>query len=124
VCIAHPTAYLISERVLFSVMTMTSKRALILHRRDNVATVTEDVAAGDRIAAALEKDVRLVEATERIPFGFKVALTDMARGETVYKYGEPIGTASQSISKGQLVHVHNVEGSRGRGDLARGGSSP
>jgi len=103
---------------------MTSKRALILHRRDNVATVTEDVAVGDPIAAALEKDVRLVEAKERIPFGFKVALTDIARGETVYKYGEPIGTASQSISKGQLVHIHNVEGSRGRGDLAHGGPSP
>ncbi len=105
-------------------MTMTAKRALILHRRDNVATVTEDVAAGDRIAAALERDVHLVEAQERIPFGFKVALTDIPRGATVYKYGEPIGTASQPIATGQLVHIHNVAGSRGRGDLVREGVSP
>lgn len=102
---------------------MTAKRGLILHPRDNVATVTEDVAAGDRIAAALERDVRLVEARERIPFGFKVALTDIPRGATVYKYGESIGTASQLIAAGQLVHIHNVEGSRGRGDLTSGGAS-
>jgi altronate dehydratase small subunit len=96
---------------------------LILHSQDNVATVTEDVDVGDHIAATLERDARLVEAREKIPFGFKVALTDIPMDATIYKYGEPIGTASKPISKGQLVHIHNLEGSRGRGDLDSGGTS-
>ena len=104
-------------------MNIMSKRALIIHFQDNVATVTEDVDVGDHIAAALERDVRLVEAKEKIPFGFKVALTDIPTGDTVYKYGEPIGKASKPISRGQIVHIHNLEGLRGRGDLASGGTS-
>lgn len=102
-------------------MNMKPKRALILHFHDNVATVTEDVDVGDHIAAMLERDVHPIEAKEKISFGFKVALTNIPKGSTVYKYGEPIGTASKLIFKGQLVHIHNLEGSRGRGDLDDGG---
>jgi altronate dehydratase small subunit len=39
----------------------------------------------------------------------------------VLKYGESIGVASSDIQMGQLVHVHNLEGARGRGDLAEEG---
>lgn len=105
-------------------MKMKSKRALILHSMDNVATVTEDVEVGDVIEAALERDVQRVTAEEKIPFGFKVALTDLAKDAPVYKYGEPIGKVSQPILKGHLVHIHNVEGLRGRGDLAGGRMEP
>ena len=33
------------------------------------------------------------------------------------KYAHVIGKASKDISVGELVHVHNIEGNRGRGDL-------
>ena len=102
---------------------MKSKRALIIHFQDNVATVTEDVDVGDHIVATLERDVQPVEAKEKIPFGFKVALTNIPKGDTVYKYGEPVGKASKPISRGQLVHIHNLEGLRGRGDLDSGVTS-
>ncbi len=97
---------------------MGSKRALIMKPVDNVATALEDAEIGDHLAAKLEQEVKTLEVKERIPFGFKVALTDIAKGEPVLKYGEEIGKASARIKKGHLVHVHNVEGSRGRGDLA------
>ncbi|MCW4037396.1 MAG: UxaA family hydrolase [Candidatus Bathyarchaeota archaeon] len=87
---------------------MKSKRALIIHFQDNVATVTEDVDVGDHISATLERDVQPVEAKEKIPFGFKVALTDIPKGDMVYKYGELVGKASKPISMGQLVHIHNA----------------
>jgi altronate dehydratase small subunit len=51
-------------------------------------------------------------------FGFKLALTDISKGSKVIKYGETIGLASQDIKQGQLVHIHNIEGARARGDLA------
>ena len=38
--------------------------------------------------------------------GQKVALKNIALGETVIKYGFPIGQASKDITKGELVHSH------------------
>ena len=96
---------------------MAPKRALIISPGDSVANVLEDVAAGEEVAARLGSETVLVRAVEPIPFGFKVALHDVAQGEPVYKYGEIIGKASLPIARGALVHVHNLEGARGRGDL-------
>ncbi len=96
---------------------MGPKRGLILSPRDNVANALEEVPAGQEIEAFLGKERISFHAIERIPFGFKVALTDIARGQPVVKYGEMIGKASQAIPKGALVHIHNLEGARGRGDL-------
>ena len=96
---------------------MASKRGLILNPKDNVANALEEVLPGQEIESSLGKEKISFHATERIPFGFKVARVDIARGEPVIKYGEMIGRASQAIPKGALVHIHNLEGARGRGDL-------
>lgn len=58
-----------------------------------------------------------VTVRDPIPFGHKVALTTMAPGDPVIKYGAQIGVASRAIEPGQHVHTHNVESVRGRGDL-------
>ena len=75
---------------------------------------------GTKAASKLEKEIKVIIAKEDISFGFKVALTTIAKDEHIYKYGESIGKASKLILKGQLVHIHNVEGFRGRGDLVKG----
>jgi len=59
----------------------------------------------------------VLRAREEIPFGFKIALTDIPRSEIIRKYGATIGRASTAIAKGALVHIHNLEGTRARGDL-------
>ena len=69
------------------------------------------------------KDSRVLTAAEAIPFGFKIALEDIARNAIIRKYGETIGTAGTLIPKGTLVHIHNLEGTRARGDLEKGGTS-
>jgi altronate dehydratase small subunit len=51
-----------------------------------------------------------------IPFGHKFALRAIATGARVVKYGEVIGVATRPIAAGDHVHVHNVDGLRGRGD--------
>ncbi len=101
---------------------MAFSGALVLTDKDNVATTLEDVEAGAEVAVRLGGKVTSIETLERIPFGFKVAVADIAKGSHVLKYGESIGIASSSIKRGELVHIHNLEGGRGRGDLARGGS--
>ena len=102
---------------------MTSKDALIMKLVDNVATVIQDIEVGDVVAARIGKKKVTVEAKEKVPFGFKIALTDIPKGELILKYGETIGRASTPIKKGQLVHIHNLEGTRGRGDI-EGGARP
>ncbi len=97
---------------------MPAKRAIIMHPMDNVATAVEEIQAGEEIAAILGKEVRSVTANETIPFGFKVALAEVPQGEIVRKYGEAIGRATDAIATGTVVHVHNLEGIRARGDLA------
>ena len=44
-----------------------------------------------------------------IPFGHKVAITDIAEGQNVIKYGYPIGHASVPVSKGSHIHSHNLK---------------
>ena len=43
-----------------------------------------------------------------IPAGHKFALRDIAEGENVIKYGNPIGHATRPIRKGELVDHHNL----------------
>ena len=98
---------------------MAKKRALILSPKDNVASVMEEVSPGDEVEVQGGKETRLLQAIEKIPFGFKVATADIRQGEAVFKYGEVIGRASKNIKEGALVHVHNIGGARGRGDLQK-----
>ena len=41
--------------------------------------------------------------------GHKYARNDIACGETIIKYGNPIGHATQDIKKGEHVHSHNMK---------------
>jgi altronate hydrolase len=55
----------------------------------------------DNVAVALTE-------TEGVPVGHKFALTPIAEGENVVKYGYPIGHATRDIAAGEHVHTHNV----------------
>ncbi len=93
--------------------------ALKIHPKDNVATVFAAPAKGSRIRVDdSDGTSREIPAEDDIPYGHKIALTRIARGDAVLKYGEVIGRASQDIGPGQHVHVHNVVSLRGRGDLS------
>ena len=96
---------------------MPAKRALIMQPNDNVATALEEIQAGDDVAATVGKESRTIHAAEAIPFGFKIALQDIPAGGTIRKYGETIGIAGVPIARGAMVHIHNLEGTRARGDL-------
>jgi len=98
---------------------MTQKRGLILHPGDNVGNALEEVLQGEVIGLSLGKEIVQVEALEAIPFGFKIAVKEITSGEPIIKYGETIGHASKPIKRGSLVHVHNLAGARGRGDLRK-----
>ena len=94
-------------------------KAIQLAPSDTVATVLDETPAGAEVEVVRQGvHVRTLTATEQVPFGFKIAVETMAAGAPVIKYGHRIGIASKDIAEGELVHVHNIEGARGRGDLA------
>jgi len=98
---------------------MTAKRAILMHPQDNVATSVEEVQSGDTVQVSRGGENRTVTAIEAVPFGFKIALDEISQGAFIVKYGETIGKAGRFIPRGALVHIHNLEGTRARGDLER-----
>jgi altronate dehydratase len=78
---------------------------IILDEQDNVATAILDLQAGQKIGTE-GKEITLTQA---IPYGHKFALQNIRKGDYVIKYGAQIGRATAAISKGEHVHVHNVE---------------
>lgn len=83
---------------------------------DSVAVALTDIPAGTRVHVASGESVFEIEVVEPIEFGHKFAVRPIAAGESIIKYGEVIGRATVDIRPGQHVHVHNLEGIRGRGD--------
>ena len=88
----------------------------VLHDpRDSVAVVVvENVRAGMQLTGLILDEDRTIElpCTQDIPIGHKVALRDMAVGDTVIKYGVDIGKVVQPIRKGEHAHVHNIKTKR------------
>lgn len=82
-----------------------------IHPNDKVAVALCPLAAGSIVKIG-DKEISL---REDIPQGHKFALTDLAEGEEVIKYGYPIGMTRESILTGSWVHVHNMK--TGLGDL-------
>jgi len=98
---------------------MPKEKVLVFSDKDNVGTATEELAPGEFFLAKWKSGQEL-KTRETIPFGFKVALEDIPKGGDVIKYGEIIGRSIRLIQIGEMVHVHNIGGTRGRGDLKPG----
>lgn len=86
------------------------KRLIRINPADNVAVaLVGDVKRGEWFDDGSAK----VLVSEDIPQGHKVALAPIAPGESVVKYGYPIGHATVAIKPGQWVHSHNLATSLG-----------
>jgi (2R)-sulfolactate sulfo-lyase subunit alpha len=88
----------------------------VLHdAKDTVAVVVvEGVTAGTMMTGWIMDEDRMisVKALQDIPIGHKVALRDMAVGDTVWKYGIDMGKVVAAVQAGQHAHVHNIKTKR------------
>ncbi len=88
---------------------------LVHEHADTVGVVVvEGIEVGQEITGWLmETDETLsIKAEDAIPLGHKIALGDIANGDTIIKYSHDIGKAVADIGKGRHVHVHNVKTKR------------
>jgi (2R)-sulfolactate sulfo-lyase subunit alpha len=88
----------------------------VLHDADDsvAVVVVEGVKAGTAMTGWVMDDDRTVNlpARQDIPIGHKVALKDMAVGDTVIKYGIDMGKVVAPIQSDQHTHVHNIKTKR------------
>lgn len=74
---------------------------LVLSETDTVAVALQALKAG--------KQLKSLQVQTDIPKGHKIARVDIAKGESIVKYAQTIGIASEAITQGSHVHTHNVE---------------
>lgn len=79
-------------------------RVLILAPGDNVAIAKSDIPAG----TALSIMGQAVKLQKKEEVGHKFAFKAVKKGETIVKYGAPIGIATADIAPGESMHIHNV----------------
>ena len=85
---------------------------LIHHKQDTVGVaVAEGIEAAHELSGWLmDGDATVtIRARDPIPLGHKIALAEIAAGDSIIKYGHAIGRATAPIGKGHHVHVHNVK---------------
>ena len=94
---------------------MGSPHLLVHEKKDTVGVVVvEGLKAGTDMLAVVTHDNSdfRIAAKQDIPIGHKVALKDMAVGDTVWKYGIDMGKVVAPIQTGQHAHVHNIKTKR------------
>lgn len=67
---------------------------------DNVAVALEPINAG-----YCENGIT---ALDDIPFGHKILLKDLKKGDSIIKYGNPIGHITCDAPAGSYIHLHNL----------------
>ena len=97
---------------------MSVNIALKVTDLDNVATIfANGISDGTEVEVRDKKgNAETVKVIGDVPYGHKIAVKDIKKGELIMKYGEEIGIATKDIVKGEYVHVHNLDSMRGRGD--------
>ena len=84
----------------------------IVHdKADTVGVVVvEDVQPGKEVSGwIMETDETIrFKSLDTVPLGHKIALREIAPGESVIRYGSFIGRASVPIHAGDSVHTHNL----------------
>jgi len=80
-------------------ITKSGHRTIKVDKRDNVAIVI--MAGGLKSGELLDNGIKLIDD---VPQGHKVALTDLAEGDPIIRYGKVIGHAADEIAKGSWIN--------------------
>lgn len=78
---------------------------IIINAADNTGVAIKDIPEGGK---AVLPDGDSLTALNSIPFGHKIALRDIKKGEDVIKYGHGIGKTRNDLKKGEWIHIHNM----------------
>lgn len=86
--------------------------AVVMNETDSVATVTQNISAGQNVTYALKDKTFTIKSNVDIPIYHKIAIRNIKKGKEVLKYGERIGYATEDIKIGDHVHTHNLSNAK------------
>ncbi|QQE77927.1 UxaA family hydrolase [Alicyclobacillus sp. SO9] len=84
---------------------MSTVKSLRIHEADNVLIAIRDLSTGDII----EGPNGSIAVREDIARGHKISSRDIETGESIIKYGYPIGHATEAVPQGSWLHTHNMK---------------
>ncbi|HKU99619.1 MAG TPA: UxaA family hydrolase [Vineibacter sp.] len=85
-------------------MAEGESRILQLAPGDNVAVAIREIEAGD----VVKIHGREIPMPQTLQVGHKFAARRIEAGETIVKYGTPIGRATADIAAGEHLHAQNM----------------
>lgn len=85
--------------------TQDRPHAIVLADDDNVCVACERIESGQTVVVNGES----IFVSDTILLGHKLARRDIAEGAEIIKYGAAVGIATQSIRRGEHVHVQNMK---------------
>ena len=94
---------------------MAIPQLLVHDRKDTVGVVViEGLKKGTDMLCVVTHDNSSFKLKSKmdVQIGHKVALTDIKKGDTIWKYGQDVGVAKATIAKGEHVHVQNIKTKR------------
>ena len=94
---------------------MAAPDFLVHELKDNVGViVVEGIKAGQELSGWVWEDdsTITIKVLSAVPIGHKIALIDIADGDTCIKYSNDIGKFIAAAKKGEHVHVHNLKTKR------------
>jgi hypothetical protein len=77
---------------------------LLLAPEDNCLVACADLAASQPV----QLDGHALSLPQAVPMGYKIARQDLSAGDKVVRHGAVIGSATQTIARGALIHTHNL----------------
>ena len=81
------------------------QKFILLHPRDNVLICCRQAGANETIII----DKQEIALLQEMKLGHKVARRSLFSGDKIIKYGVSIGSATQAVSPGEHVHLHNMK---------------
>ncbi|WP_085523763.1 UxaA family hydrolase [Tuberibacillus sp. Marseille-P3662] len=84
---------------------MTNSSQIRIHDDDSAFITLKAQSKGTTLVVGNSK----ITLKEDVPQGHKVALKPISKGEDIYKYGYPIGIATEAIGSGEWIHSHNMK---------------
>jgi len=82
-----------------------NSKFLQLNEADNCLIVRAKINPGEKLRIGDQT----VIAREAVEPGFKVAARDIAPAEKILKWGVSIGSATEKIPLGEVIHTHNMK---------------
>jgi hypothetical protein len=85
--------------------TNTGGLLILLCAEDNCLVACSSLSAG----TIVQIDGKAVALPQAVPLGYKVARCELAAGQAVLRYAAHIGSTTQKVLAGELLHTHNLK---------------